>query len=530
MKLDTYPVTMMILIVTLMLCLRLAGAAEEEESRLVLKIGERSQILWNGTLIAQSGRDGVGGSTTYTISLVSAGGERIPTDQKHTLDVEGNVRTKTYAWGTIEEEYRLDGTRLDVFIAVRNTSEYVFEGVAFSPIEFRFPETPKGWPDHHARMGHGANAPTIAEADFGQGKVVLVNELFDQPVLFGLMWAHNFPHNTYIPVWLATWRWHSGMFMHARHFFGQRSIPPGQSDHFHFSLRFADSGTPTGDMVADVYERYRRIHPPQLDWSDRRPIGSIHFSSSGFGRVASENKYPDNPRGWDFLPNVKTEEGIEAFHSQLLQFARRSVDNLKAANAQGMIVWSLEGQEYPHATSYLGDPRLKVGVTLRPSIPIRRAYDDLVFQFPVPDIAANLSSKIAYAKERWGCTLFYLDSNGDANAPMDVNILRKVQREHPDILIIPEHQDASYYGSSAPFLCLGFNKLSQTPQRYLTIYPKGFSVISIAHYEQIALGDMKSELQAGIKRGDVVMFHCYGDKASFTETLRGWYEEFTSPE
>ena len=42
-------------------------------------------------------------------------------------------------------------------------------------------------------------------------------------------------------------------------------------------------------------------------------------------------------------------------------------------NAQGMITWDIEGQEYPHATSYIGDPR-KVSLLAPEMEPMADAY------------------------------------------------------------------------------------------------------------------------------------------------------------
>ena len=68
----------------------------------------------------------------------------------------------------------------------------------------------------------------------------------------------------------------------------------------------------------------------------------------------------NNPRGWFLDPkgvDVTTPAGRAAFKERVLQYADGSVALLKKMGAQGSIVWDLEGQEYPHATSYLGDPR-----------------------------------------------------------------------------------------------------------------------------------------------------------------------------
>ena len=51
-------------------------------------------------------------------------------------------------------------------------------------------------------------------------------------------------------------------------------------------------------------------------------------------------------------------QDIARFRKAILDYADRSVAILKRTGAQGMIVWDLEGQEFPQKTSYIGDPRL----------------------------------------------------------------------------------------------------------------------------------------------------------------------------
>ena len=108
-----------------------------------------------------------------------------------------------------------------------------------------------------------------------------------------------------------------------------------------------------------------------------------------------------------------------------MRYAEASVAVLKDVAAQGMILWDPEGQEMPHAISYLGDPRiipqaapemdavadeffrkfraagLKVGVCIRPSRIVsnhKGGWDHV----QVDDHVAELADKIAYAKRRLG--------------------------------------------------------------------------------------------------------------------------------
>ncbi len=84
------------------------------------------------------------------------------------------------------------------------------------------------------------------------------------------------------------------------------------------------------------------------------------------------------------------------------------------------------------------------------------------------DVADAISARIAYAKTRWGCSLFYIDSNGYerrtprkvigfatpweeyAGAPMRNRHWQKIARAHPDVLLIPEHESLGHWACTSP--------------------------------------------------------------------------------
>jgi hypothetical protein len=175
-----------------------------------------------------------------------------------------------------------------------------------------------------------------------------------------------------------------------------------------------------------------------------------------------------NPRGWFNDPSldVTGADGPQRFRKALLDYTDRSIAILKRTGAQGAIVWDLEGEQFPHKTTYIGDPRLlgrlapemvpvvddfferlrnaglRVGLTVRPQ--------QLVFdngqprQTQVFDIKHILLEKIDYARARWGVSMFYVDSNGGIRRPDEVWQLRRLAEQRPDILLIPEHHYLPY--------------------------------------------------------------------------------------
>ncbi len=253
-----------------------------------------------------------------------------------------------------------------------------------------------------------------------------------------------------------------------------RNTAPGQTDTFEESLRFGPAGTDPISLASDVEQAYAAAYPNIVNWPDRRAIGSLHLTSPP--------THPNNPEGWfnnSSTTNTTTIAGLNQFGADLLSYANTSVSVMKADNAQGMIVWDLEGQRWPQATTYIGDPRLlsdthiqansemlynyngngalvdqffaifrnagfRTGLTIRPT-QILYQSDGTAYQasnYPdgtLVDEVAELEGKIAYANQRWGCTLFYLDSNSG----YDRDAIRTVQAAYPNVLIIPEHATTS---------------------------------------------------------------------------------------
>jgi len=263
------------------------------------------------------------------------------------------------------------------------------------------------------------------------------------------------------------------------------------------------------------------IVPPQsIHWPDRRPIGVLILASNF-------HSSPTNPRGWFNDPSldVTGTNGMENFRKALLDYTDRSIAILKRTGAQGVIVWDLEGEEFPHKTSFIGDPRLlnrlapemaaaadeffqrlrnaglKVGLTIRPQ---QFVFDDKgqPRQTQVFDIGRTLLEKIDYARTRWDATIFYVDSNGGILRPDEVWQLRRLAEQRPDILLIPEHHYLPYSAFSAPYVSLRKGIPRETAQWARKLFPGSFRVLDIgdASSDQVALA---------WQQGDVLLFRAW---------------------
>lgn len=129
------------------------------------------------------------------------------------------------------------------------------------------------------------------------------------------------------------------------------SIPAGGNFTHQYAVRFVRDTSLTPFAVApEAYALFRAVYPASIRWADRRPIMSW-FVAEGGKRSAS------NPRGYlqDASLNAKD---ITRFKSRIMTDALRIRDAMLArpVRPQGVILWDIEGQEFDHATTYIGDP------------------------------------------------------------------------------------------------------------------------------------------------------------------------------
>jgi hypothetical protein len=267
------------------------------------------------------------------------------------------------------------------------------------------------------------------------------------------------------------------------------------------------------------------ISRPTLNWPDRRPIGALFLADHTH---ASEK----NPRGWFNNPGLNTSgpEGIARFRLAMLSYAERSIAILRRTGAQGMIVWDLEGQQFPHKTTYIGDPRLlsriapevagaadeffrrfrdaglRVGVTIRPQ-ELRLDATGNARQAQIGDYDGILLAKIDYARSRWGATLFYIDSNGGPLWPAEVVRLRRLARQRPDVLLIPEHHDALYYSFSAPYGSMQTGA-GPTARVIRFLYPNAFRVLAVPE------SGGEARIREAYLNGDVLLFPAWFNGAA----------------
>jgi hypothetical protein len=335
-------------------------------------------------------------------------------------------------------------------------------------------------------------------------------------------------------------------------------VPAGGSVHFRIGLRFAGLTPDPVSVCGDLFAAFAQLYPVMKNvraWPDRRPIAQVFFES--------DDTYKGrNPRKWfasvDQI-DVTTPGGVRRFQKMVLQRARDALARMKQMNAQGVITWDAEGAEFPNAT-YVGDPEkmatadprqsmapemdgiidqyfkifrdagYRVGVTIRPQrVILQWENGKLIHAWQNDDNwygdgdqphdlqafwQQQLENKIRFARQRWGATLFYIDSNG-AGGITSFLVMRNLAAEFPDVLLIPEHSTLGYYSACSPYRQLDMLSADNiTPPVVRRIYSDAdgrspcFSVINPTAE---GISRCWAQLVQELRDGDILLFHSWYD-------------------
>ena len=454
--------------------------------------------------------------------------------------------TYTFPWGSIRVGYQQHGDVLDLSVTAQNAanSGVIFDGAALYPLALHFPQLPAGFGNTaYPQLAYNTTGPSVTAANYGGAEVVAVSPDAGKPLYTGFFPTDNgtaytaFLSGT-VPDGLATFQPHN-----------DRPLRPGQTDSYRLSLRFAAPDTPVYTLAADAYTNWARAYPMTLRWTDRRPIGTVFLASSPQGDLHHPAGFPSNPRRYfsDSSPeggDINTPSGLAAFQRRVLDQAEKNVENLKALGAQGVITWDIEGEQFPQDTSYAcapdavaqlapemesiisarGSPYtgmklddayfkimhnagLRVGVCVRPQH-FTLHPDGTAEQVFLPDneVAAELTRKIRFAHDRWGATLFYLDSTVDANrGVLPAAIFAQVARAFPDCLLIPEESTPLYYAYTAPFKSFIYHAETGTDPEIQHLYPDAFSAVLVNNAAPEKLTTAAPQLEQSIAHGDILM-------------------------
>jgi hypothetical protein len=466
-----------------------------------------------------------------------------------------NAATQTwtylFSWGTIAVQFQQSGNTLNINVTETNlaNSGLILDGETIYPFVLNFPELPVGFINvAYPQYAYETTGPGVTTADYGSGEVVAVDPNASKPLYSGYLatgkgYAFTPIISSTAPNGLATFAPQN-----------DRPVKPGHKDTFTVSLRFATSGTPTKGLAADAYQNWAQTWPPQINWKDRRAMGTVYLASSPIavsGNVSQPGGYRSNPRRYfnDSNPrdfDVTTTAGLALFQAKVLQQAVANVANARRMNAQGIITWDIEGEQYPQTTSYVCSPDqiaqvspemesiitdptspyvgmklddayfktmtsagLRVGVCIRPQ-QFTLNSDHTAHQKYLRNsaIAAELISKIRVAHSRWGATLYYVDSTVDTNGGvLPASIFQQVTQAFPDSLIMPEEKTPLYYAYTAPFMSFIDSAATGTNPTVHSYYPNAFSAVLVNDVAPSTLAANHAMLTNSVANGDVLMAH-----------------------
>lgn len=455
----------------------------------------------------------------------------VPKPKSQHFDAETKTLSQEYEGFRVDCEFKPKTDRLDMRITIENNSADTMSECTLDPLAIRFSNTLRNsgeW-DRNAFLcdlyEHEKGTVAVTPTGWKSGFFGLRDERTGVRALrFTGPFPEQRPHHPVVDD--AFWYDRGGM------------LRPGEKGVYTISLVFGPPGATTLELCPAAYDAYAKVNPMVLKWPDRRPIASAFLCNPATGWKTNPRGYLQNPK-----VDVTTEEGVKAFGESLMKYADGCIERMKKMDAQGIIVWDIEGQEMPHFISYIGDPRLlsklspemdrfadafmkkfrdagfKTGITLRPTQvyaveePGKRPWNHREVKDPV----ADMSEKIKTAQKRWGCTLFYLDSSifgndfltgeqqkekKDIPWVMPKAMFEKLARLHPDCLICPEWADRDNFRFGAPYKSPNLGQ-SGTDPLIRRIWPQAFSVVGVSPQLIEQKWDQFAEQ---VEKGDVLLF------------------------
>jgi hypothetical protein len=287
---------------------------------------------------------------------------------------------------------------------------------------------------------------------------------------------------------------------------------------------------------------------PTFTWADRRPIGALHIASP-------ELRSPSNPSGWFHDPALNAADPV-ALRNRFLAYADGAIGVMREANAQGMIVWQIDGTRYGQ---FLGCPDIAtkinpeltpalaaeffarfraagflVGVCIRPE-----EFDEATGQLtPAADPYESLLRKASFARREWKCRLFYVDTNMMAapgvkpaqyKALIPAAVFARLHKALPDCLWIPEHElvwgvgvnDLGYAQTTVAYQELRGGDLG-TPAAVRAACPGAFSVLNISEGD---VGANQAALNAAVRAGDILLWNSWWRNGVEMDALKAAYQQ-----
>jgi hypothetical protein len=450
--------------------------------------------------------------------------------------------TATFIWGTASVRYTQVGDTLNARITLVNrTKAETFCGMSFCPLTLNLGKRPANFKEFFPYYTNNLNSPGVVRADLTGYSILLENPEQEKKVYIGFLEENN-TKGTLFRVWNGNIPYNG---MNEFNPAVELRLQPGESFAYTMAIKFVKPNITTAVASTKAYTNFRSRQPFKIKWTDKRPIGTLFLSSY------TGQKFPSNPRNWSMMAateiDTKSPEGISRLKNSTLEYAKRSIQNMKEMDSQGMITWDIEGQEFPHPLSYIGSPELlsklapemdkvadeyfalftkaalKTGICIRPDSVVFLNNGAWIEHVVVKDPLATMVRKINYARKRWGCTIFYIDSNiGGDGQTMDHEIFKKLNSQFPELLLIPEHERVLYYSFTAPFSDLKFENILLDPD-VKAAYPDAFMVINVPEGLKESADKNVDKLYQSLRQGNIFLFRAwYTDEPTNSWIKQAW--------
>jgi hypothetical protein len=329
-------------------------------------------------------------------------------------------------------------------------------------------------------------------------------------------------------------------------------LPAGKAAGAAVSLRFSKPGEPWTATAADVFGKYYAVYPFRNAWQDSRMMTSFSAHTAINNRLLKEI-------------------GVEACRQRMNQTADNMIKVMREYNVSTMIDWEPTGAQDHEAPIYTGSPEavekilppegvavvdewfkrfrdagLNVGCCLRPQelLPVHGRW-----YHHVPDDPAKLLvRRIRWAQERWGCTVFHVDSFGNSHDPfgsnkytqnhfthaLDTDYLQQAAEACPDVLICPEQKTSRCFAYGSPYNVTARPVRDQYPGAFsLNAGAWHFDTKAIKHGEKFDLAKLDAAAFAKVvqwaRSGDALLLPAAYPANSFLVGVEAYKQAGTLP-
>ncbi|MCG3150737.1 MAG: hypothetical protein PCFJNLEI_04238 [Verrucomicrobiae bacterium] len=520
----------------ILLALLATSVFADEALKITVSATGLQSLTYRGVEYCDPNGAGVLGFTGGAATMLDA--EKKPgkfAEQPTSATVAGTTVTQTYPWGQLTVRYTVTGDDLKIEATLTNTSSQALSSWLGNLCQLN---------DRLKFDASGQNMHWDYQKDrWGGGSNPYLHWNFADPHVY--WWNDGATKIIFVDLDPT---WDTGV-QRVKTPGGDRwVVTAGGAATVNVALRFRPVTANVLTEAADAYGAFGRANPLTHNWTDRRPIGTLFVAESAKG-------WPKNPNGWfnDEKLDVTTDEGRQEFAKWLLARVDACIAVLKENNAQGVIWWDIEGARNPHPITYIGDPRVldpqhpqhdkyapemdtpvtsngktmpvvdacfakfrdagfKTGITIRPQVLTWKGNAPIQAGTSKPN--DETLPKVEYARHRWDCRLFYVDSVTDWFACWWYDAVTK---KYPDTLLMPEWARTRTFWNAAPFSYTKFTGWTRgAPPVVKACWPNAFCAMSNVDFDNPRA---RVDALSAVQQGNILLFNCWYNPGKYIKAI-----------